>query len=148
MHTTTSRERTGGLPYKADISCKQAWALLKENTDARLVDVRTHQEWQQVGVPDLAALGKEPLLLEWMSLPACALNPDFKSEISAKVPAKDTPLLFMCKAGGRSMQAAAAMASAGYGACYNVAGGFEGAGNQSDITTGWMAAELPWRLKA
>jgi Rhodanese-like domain len=38
----------------------------------------------------------------------------------------DDDLFFICRSGGRSLAAAKVIAEAGYRACHNVAGGFEG----------------------
>jgi rhodanese-related sulfurtransferase len=46
------------------------------------------------------------------------------------------------------MAAAKAMASVGYRACHNVAGGFEGPlddGRHRGSVEGWKAAGLPWQ---
>jgi rhodanese-related sulfurtransferase len=61
---------------------------------------------------------------------------------------KDTPLLFLCRSGGRSHAAAAALAAAGFTRCYNVLEGFEGdkdASGQRNRVGGWRAAGLPWQ---
>lgn len=60
----------------------------------------------------------------------------------------DAELFFLCRSGGRSAAAAAAMTSAGYANCFNVAGGFEGGhdeAGQRGRMNGWKATGLPWR---
>ena len=59
----------------------------------------------------------------------------------------DTPVLFICRSGGRSNMAATALAAAGFTRCYNILEGFEGdkdAHGQRNRTGGWRAAGLPW----
>jgi rhodanese-related sulfurtransferase len=55
--------------------------------------------------------------------------------------------LFLCRSGGRSHNAAAAAAAAGYAQSFNVLQGFEGDKNdkgQRNTVGGWRAAGLPW----
>jgi rhodanese-related sulfurtransferase len=59
----------------------------------------------------------------------------------------EAPILFICRSGGRSRAAAAALTAAGYRRCYNVAEGFEGNPDPErhrGKTGGWKAAGLPW----
>lgn len=129
-----------GQSYAGDIMPEEAHRVLAENPKALLVDVRTAGEWQHVGVPDLSALGKELLRLSWILQPGQPPNPDFVAELGRRVADKETPLLFLCRSGGRSRAAAMAMTAAGYKNCYNVAEGFEGAGFPG---SGWRAKGLP-----
>lgn len=122
--------------YAGDITAVEAWELLAKKADAVLVDVRTTQEWEQIGLPDLSGLGKVVQRLSWMFLPSGERNSQFISEFSRLQVAKDTPVLLLCRSGGRSQAAAMALTQNGYCRCFNVAGGFEGA-------SGWMASQLP-----
>ncbi len=135
--------------YAGDVSVKQAWDMLGEDKDAHLIDVRTRAEWTFVGVPDIADLGKTPLFVEWQN--AQGRNADFVEDVRALLDetdaAKDATLLFLCRSGGRSRAAAAACARAGLGACYNVAGGFEGdldENRRRNAVNGWRRDGLPW----
>jgi rhodanese-related sulfurtransferase len=135
------------MTYAGDISPAEAWTLLENEPDAVLIDVRTRPEWAYVGVPDLAPLGKETLLLSWQVFPQMAVDPDFVPQLSRAVPEKSRALIFLCRSGARSREAARAMAAAGYGRCYNVATGFEGAPDQQrhrGRVAGWKADGLPW----
>jgi len=61
--------------------------------------------------------------------------------------AKDAPIVFMCRSGGRSKAAAVAMTAQGFRRCYNLAGGFEGpldSARHRGTAGGWKAAGLPW----
>ncbi|ADZ72751.1 Putative rhodanese-like sulfurtransferase [Polymorphum gilvum SL003B-26A1] len=116
-----------------------------------LVDVRTRAEWSFVGVPDLRGQGKDVLLVEWQGFPAGTPVPDFVATLSEQLGTRglgpDTPIYFLCRSGVRSLHAAVAMTEAGYRACYNIAGGFEGpldeAGHRGRLG-GWKAVGLPW----
>jgi rhodanese-related sulfurtransferase len=75
-------------------------------------------------------------------------NPEFVAALSAALPDKEAPLLFICRSGARSAAAAKAMSAAGYSTCLNVAEGFEGPLDGSakrGTAGGWKAAGLPWR---
>jgi len=58
--------------YAGELSVGDAFALLKSDKKAELVDVRTQAEWTWVGVPDLSGLGKTPIFVEWASYPGMA----------------------------------------------------------------------------
>lgn len=140
------------LPYAGDLSPEESWKILNENPKAQLIDVRTQPEWMSVGMPDLASLPQTLLTISWRTYPQMEQNPAFVQELTAQLTfqqiEKDVPLLFLCKSGGRSADAAAEMTRHGWQACYNIEGGFEGEANQSvqrGMSTGWKAARLPWR---
>jgi rhodanese-related sulfurtransferase len=135
--------------YAGDISPVEAWEILRNDPKAQLVDVRTTAEWNYVGVPDLATVGREAALVEWQSFPTMRANPSFvpDTERTTSV-AKETPLLFLCRSGVRSRAAAIAMTAVGYSRAYNIAGGFEGdpdAERHRGTSNGWKASGLPWK---
>jgi rhodanese-related sulfurtransferase len=137
--------------YAGDLANEAAWALLKENPNAQLVDVRTVPEWSFVGGPDLSSVGRQVHRIEWQTYPSMAVNPDFVGRVSEALShagaGPDTPLLFLCRSGARSRAAAIAMTDAGFKLAYNVAGGFEGDMDEKrhrGSRNGWKAAGLPW----
>lgn len=133
--------------YAGDLRPAEAWALLKEDPKAVLVDVRTVPEWGFVGVPRLDSLGKETLCISWQAYPDMARNADFAAEVASKGVGKDQAVLLICRSGARSKAAAMALTQAGFGPCYNVAEGFEG-DRDGDLhrgsVGGWKVAGLPW----
>jgi rhodanese-related sulfurtransferase len=134
--------------YGGDVTPQIAWKILSERKGAALIDCRTRPEWNFVGLPDLAAIGKQPMLLEWQVFPSMQQNPDFVTTLSGAVADREAPLLFLCRSGARSAAAAKAMTAAGYSTCLNVADGFEGpldAQAKRGSARGWKAAGLPWR---
>ncbi len=134
--------------YGGDVAPRTAWKILGERSDAVLIDVRTRPEWNFVGLPDLSAIGKQPILLEWQAFPSMQQNPEFVATLAGAVVDKDAPLLFLCRSGARSAAAAKALTAAGYSTCLNVADGFEGpldAQARRGSARGWKAAGLPWR---
>lgn len=128
-----------------EISVRDAYQLLADDPAAVLVDVRTPQEWNLVGIPVLDDIGKQVRLATWTEYGTGTPNPDFLEQATGGLdPA--TPLLFLCRSGVRSQGAAGAASGAGFATTYNVSEGFEGdldaAGHRS---TGWKHAGLPWR---
>lgn len=119
-----------------------------------LIDVRTRAEWTFTGMPDLSALGKGVLAVEWVSFPSMAPNARFYDEVLAQAGGTlPDRLFFICRSGARSMAAARAVAaeSAARGQpvhCTNVAEGFEGdldgSGHRA-ARNGWKYHGLPWR---
>lgn len=154
----SDKAEEGGLPeivgahpgnYAGDVTPAETWRVLRENPDAVLVDVRTRAEWSFVGVPDLSAAGKEPVLMEWQLFPTMALNPGFAAGLSSALGQshKNAPVFFLCRSGARSRAAAIAMTGVGFSRCFNIAGGFEGdldASKHRGTNSGWKAADLPW----
>jgi len=141
-----------GTAYAGDVSAKETWGLLSENPSARLVDVRTKAEWNFVGLPDLSALARQPVLVEWQSFPPGPVpNSDFAGELARALEstgyAAGSPIFFLCRSGSRSRNAAIAATAAGFGPCFNVGDGFEGALDKEGKrgrAEGWKAAGLPW----
>ena len=134
--------------YAGDISPADAWDILQKDPKAQLVDVRTTAEWNYVGLPDLASVGREAVLVEWQSFPSMRQNPSFVADTERTAPvSKDTPLLFLCRSGVRSRHAAKAATEAGYTQCYDILEGFEGdkdANGHRKNVGGWCKAGLPW----
>jgi rhodanese-related sulfurtransferase len=136
------------MPYAGDIDPSAAYALLSEQPEAALVDVRTRAEWSYVGGPDLSALGRPVVQLEWVRFPDGARNDGFLAGLEAAGVGKDVPVLFLCRSGVRSVAAAEAATAAGWTDARNVLEGFEG--NPDDVghrgtVGGWKVAGLPWR---
>jgi rhodanese-related sulfurtransferase len=135
----------------ADVPVEETWARLKNDAASVLIDVRTKAEWAFVGLPDLASIGKRPLLVEWQGFPDNRVDPAFVSRLEAALEAhganRDSELFFICRSGGRSRMAAQALAAAGYARCRNVADGFEGPlgpDRHRGHVAGWKAKGLPW----
>ncbi len=136
------------MAYAGDLTARQAYDLLADDPAVVLVDVRTKAEWAYVGTPDLAPVGKEAVLVEWLTYPAGTLNPAFLDELAAHGVHAGTPVLFLCRSGVRSVAAAELATRAGFTRAWNVSGGFEGppdADGHRGTTDGWKAAGLPWK---
>lgn len=125
-----------------DLTVSEAWDLLCQNPASELIDVRTKEEWDALGVSDLSDAGKEVKKISLVLSPDYAMNPNYVSEFEKLALDKDTELLFMCKAGGRSAKAAEIAIQLGYTKCYNLPEGFDGNGQSA---SNWLAAKLPVR---
>jgi rhodanese-related sulfurtransferase len=133
-----------------NVSPGKTWEALKTDPNAQLVDVRTDAEWNFVGVPDLAAAGKQAVLLPWQVYPSMQRNAEFEAQLEKAGFTPEHHIYFLCRSGVRSLAAAEAARAAGFPNVYNIADGFEGppdrAGHRG-VTAGWKAAGLPWRQK-
>jgi rhodanese-related sulfurtransferase len=128
------------LPYKGALLPAEAYQVLQESAGAQLVDIRTHAELDWVGrIPD----AKE---IELRSYPGMQPNADFLAQLNRQVD-KSLPVLFICRSGSRSNQAAIMATQTGFNNCYNILEGFEGdrdeSGHRGQVG-GWKAAGLPW----
>jgi rhodanese-related sulfurtransferase len=145
---------SGDGPIIDEVGPVEACRLLESDPDTALVDVRTRAEWAFIGLPDLSAPGRPLWPVEWVAFPSMARNPEFVSELVARMDGKPPArLFFICRSGSRSMAAAqlmaATLAEQGVAAhCTNVAEGFEGDLDQDSHRSqvnGWKARGLPWR---
>jgi len=122
--------------YAGDVLPNDAFSALKSNADSYLIDVRTHQEWYDVGVPDISVCSKRIILLSW-KISREVMNRNFISDLSNFVRSKDSSIYFLCRSGVRSAEAATAAADSGYKNSYNIMPGFEGE------STSWKSLNLP-----
>ena len=134
------RARELGLPYAGALTPNEAHEVLQLAPGAQLVDVRTHAEWDWVGrIPHAVEI-------EWASYPGMVRNANFLAQLTHQVD-REALVMFLCRSGQRSHQAAATAAQAGYAESYNVLEGFEGerdANGRRNTIGGWRAAGLPW----
>ncbi|GAB0116849.1 rhodanese-like domain-containing protein [Acidisoma sp. 7E03] len=133
-----------------DIDPGKVWQALLDDPRAQLCDVRTDAEWDQIGIPDLQAAGRAPVLISWQLFPTMQRNEQFLDQLAEAGLEKEMPIYFLCRSGVRSLAAAEAARAAGYREVYNVADGFEGppdASGQRGTVAGWQAAGLPWRQR-
>ncbi len=140
LNRAKKRAEDNKLPYFGAITPEESYELLQAFPSALLVDVRTLAELELVGrVPNA-------LHLEWAFYPGMVANPDFDKQLLAHVP-KETPVVFMCRTGGRSHNAAVVANNLGYSQAFNMLEGFEGEANadqQRTMINGWKHANLPW----
>ena len=128
-----------------ELTPPEAFAELSEDDTAVLNDCRSPAEWHFTGIPDLASIGKKPLLLA-IADEGGRPNPDFISQVSEAVDPK-TPVYVICRVGGRSANACRMLSEAGFANLANVTEGFEGRGNETghrNLVEGWKFHGLPW----
>lgn len=140
LKSAQARAQQMGLPYNGALLPQEAYQLLQSIPEARLVDVRTRAEWDWVGrIPGAVEI-------ELLTYPGNRPNPEFIGQLEQQIETS-APVLFICRSGGRSHNAAMLATQAGYGDCYNVLEGFEGdrdAQGHRNVAGGWRAAGLPW----
>ena len=138
LQLAAQRAAAKGLPYAGELTPQEAFAALQQG-GAVLVDVRSRAELELVGgVPNANHI-------EWAFYPGMVANADFVSQLQAQVD-KSQAVVFMCRTGGRSHNAAVVAEELGYTA-YNMLEGFEGEANaqkQRTLINGWKHAGLPW----
>lgn len=128
----------------------RVWEALTTDPEAQLVDVRTDAEWNFVGLPELSAADKEPVLIPWQLYPTMQVNATFIDHLRQAGLTPANKLYFICRTGGRSMAAAQAAQTAGFPHAFNIADGFEGppdAEGHRGTLAGWKSDGLPWRQR-
>ena len=138
--------------YAGDLHPAEAYRLLSESSSAVLIDVRTRPEWAYVGAPDLSALDKDTVFLEWQTYPSMQRDGAFADRLADMLAkagvVRGSSLLFICRSGARSRDAAISMTASGWSPCFNVAEGFEGAldpAGHRNTVGGWRVGGLPWK---
>ncbi|MBL6665026.1 MAG: rhodanese-like domain-containing protein [Rickettsiales bacterium] len=134
------------------ITCDDAFKLLRDEKNSILIDVRTQEETKFAGVVDASEFDDRMALIQWKFYPDMKMNQKFAEELNAVLSKnfenKDhVKLLFMCRSGARSDQAAYFSTTKGYHNCFNVISGFEGdhdAKKHRGNVNGWKASNLPW----
>ena len=111
--------------------------FLIDNKDVELLDVRTQDEWDNVGKPDGEKLGLKTHFVTIVRSPEPNANKDFIKDVK-KIVDSNKELLVICKAGGRSMMASQLLSEENI-KCLNVSDGFEGNGEDP----GWKNEGLP-----
>ena len=92
-----------------EVTVSETRDRLKENSDARLVDVREDKEWDAAHATGALHLGKGII----------------ERDIEATVPDKNTELILYCGGGYRSALAADVLQTMGYTNVYSMAGGWK-----------------------
>ena len=107
-----------------------------------LIDVRTPEEWKNVGRPDGEALGLVTHFVsyQFQERDGRVLNPDFEKEMDALKLDKNKKVFFICRSGVRSQATAEIYEKKGF-ETYNISDGFL----RSDTVykSSWKADKLP-----
>ena len=138
LNMAKQRVTAKNLPYDGELTPQEAFEVLQQGA-AVLVDVRSRAELELVGrIPNAHHV-------EWAFYPGMVANADFAAQLQVQVDKSQT-IVFMCRTGGRSHNAAVVAQALGYSA-YNMMEGFEGEANtqkQRTLINGWKHANLPW----
>jgi rhodanese-related sulfurtransferase len=140
LDVAKQRAASKSLPYAGELSPQEAFAILQQDRNAVLIDVRSQAELDLVGrVPSA-------IHIEWAFYPGMVANADFAAQLQSQIN-QDKTIIFMCRTGGRSHNAALVAQQLGYSQAYNMTEGFEGQANalkQRTLINGWKHANLPW----
>ncbi|OUR83488.1 sulfurtransferase [Cycloclasticus sp. 46_120_T64] len=123
------------------ISPNQAYEILQNDSQSKLIDTRTLIEYSFVGHPIGA------IHVPFKRPPNWDVFPDFIEQLESHGITHSTPLVLMCRSGARSMAAANVLEQAGYQSLYNMDEGFEGDkddNNHRGTLSGWRFHQLPW----
>lgn len=86
------------------VSGDEARAVLKDKSNAKLIDVRSVGEYEQGHI-------KNSTLIPLHTI---------KNEVEKKIPSKDTPLILYCRSGNRTKQAIDILLDLGYTEIYDM----------------------------
>ena len=140
LEAAKQRAASKNWPYAGELSPQEACTILQQDSNAVLVDVRSQAELDLVGrVPNA-------IHIEWAFYPGMIANADFAAQLQSQINQNQT-IIFMCRTGGRSHNAALVAQQLGYSQVYNMLEGFEGETNtakQRTLINGWKHANLPW----
>jgi rhodanese-related sulfurtransferase len=128
------------LDYAGTLTPQEALSVLQNDPNAVLVDVRTRAELELVGYIPFATH------IEWATYPGMVANAHFADQLEMNIN-KESLVIFICRTGGRSHNAAMVAKSLGFDHAYNMVEGFEGEANsqkQRGLTNGWKYQCLPW----
>jgi rhodanese-related sulfurtransferase len=140
LEVAAERAAMKNLPYAGELTPREAFDLLQQDPSAVIVDVRSRAELDLVGRVPVAAH------IEWAFYPGMLPNNAFAEQLQSAID-KDLTVVFMCRTGGRSHNAAIVAQQLGYSKVYNMLEGFEGDANslhQRTQVNGWKHAGLPW----
>jgi rhodanese-related sulfurtransferase len=126
-----------------EINSREAYEMITKNPAFRLVDVRSIAEYYFVGHPEMAA--NVPLTFWDEKAQTLVRNERFLDDLKTRYKPEET-LIFICRSGGRSRQAAQLAREAGYSNVYSVKEGFEGEKDARGYRTvvGWKNSGLPY----
>lgn len=140
LQLAQQRALQNNLTYAGAVTPIEAFNLLQQDSTIVLIDVRSLAELELVGkVP-------QSTHIEWAFYPGMVPNSAFAEQLAEKVD-KSLGVIFMCRTGGRSHNAAVVAQQLGYTNVYNMLEGFEGEANhlkQRTLINGWKHAGLPW----
>ena len=105
LEQAQQRGQQNNLPYSGALTPQEAQLLLSNAPSAKIVDVRCKAELDWVGrIPGA-------IEIEWASYPGMKPNPNFLAALEQQLD-KESLVMFICRSGARSNQAATLAAQA------------------------------------
>ena len=128
------------MDYKMikQLASKEIKEYIKTKPNCILLDVRTNEEWNQIGKPDGKKIGLKTYLLPIEFGEMRIFNENFIKEFKNLNVNQGQEILIICRSGIRSQLAAELLTKENY-TCLNISDGFEG--NNKNV--GWKKCELP-----
>ncbi len=120
------------------LASKEIKEYIKTKPNCILLDVRTNEEWNQIGKPDGEKIGLKTHLLPIQFGEMRIFNENFIKEFKNLNVNQGQEILIICRSGIRSQLAAELLTKENY-TCLNISDGFEG--NNKNV--GWKKCELP-----
>ena len=120
-----------------ELLTKDIQHFIKQNPNSVLVDVRSKDEWENIGRPDGSEINLKTYFLSIKNIKG-EINQNFLEEFENLKIDKKKEILVMCKAGARSLLVSNLLDKEDYN-CINISDGFEG-NNQNN---GWKNSGLP-----
>jgi rhodanese-related sulfurtransferase len=142
-----------------DLTPMQAYQLVLKNSKAFIIDVRTRPEYVLLGHPTMAHHVPLKFWTGKHTSKGYGMKPnqDFSEVLKTRFNPKTDSLVFMCRSGARSCDAANLAVKAGWPTdkVFNMMGGFEGdklsnplsAYNGKRVMGGWKNEGLPWTYR-
>jgi len=122
------------------ISSEKVKNFLETNSNSVVLDVRTEEEWNEVGKPDAESLNSKTFFISLLLGPERRKNENFIKDFLQKKISKKDNILVICRSGVRSTAAAKLLQQEGYKNLVNISDGFEGNPATGD---GWKKSNLP-----
>ena len=120
----------------------EAWDWLQAHPEALFVDIRMEIEYLYVGHPPGV------VHVPWYEYPELTADPAaFVAAVEREAGSRDRPVALICRSGNRTLDAGAALETAGFREVVNVVHGFEGdldAEFRRSRLNGWRFDGLPW----
>tara|TARA_B100000029_G_C16907826_1_gene716601 strand:+ start:135 stop:527 length:393 start_codon:yes stop_codon:yes gene_type:complete len=120
-----------------ELLTKDIQQFIKQNSNSVLIDVRSKDEWENVGKPDGDKINLETHFLSIKNIKG-KINKNFIEEFKNLNIDREKKILVMCKAGNRSFLVSNLLNQEDY-SCINISDGFEGNGPNN----GWKNSGLP-----
>jgi len=122
-----------------ELLTKDIKKFIKKNPNSILIDVRSKDEWENIGKPDGDKINLETYFLSIKSIKG-EINQNFVNEFKNLNISSNKKILVICKSGARSKFVSSLLDEENY-KCINIIDGFEG----NEINNGWKNSGLPTR---